>query len=76
MVNCLIYTIGEGSLAEGDVNLLQGYPFGLMSERRYAQNNSRKIDFLEKFAHRSRLPCTAHTFNRLAGHGYLPLMCS
>ena len=45
-----------------------------MSERQYAQNNSRKIDFLEKFAYRSRLPCTAHTLTGWLDTGYLPLM--
>ena len=33
----------------------------------YAQNNSRKTDFLEKLAYRSRLPCSAY-FNRLVGY--------
>ena len=41
-----------------------------VSERRYAQNNSRKIDFLEKFAYRSRLP------TGWLDTGYLPLMSS
>ena len=39
----------------------------IMPERRYAQNNSRKTDFLEKLGSRSRLPCSAY-FNRLVGH--------